>query len=90
MNTPLRYIPIALVAALVLATGVTEAFAQDYGVKRTSMREKRDAAREARKAKDQPAQEALYARFTAMESALASLNSQSAWLASLFNSSSSS
>jgi len=35
-------------------------------------------------------QEALYARFTAMESALASLNSQSAWLASLFNSSSSS
>lgn len=33
--------------------------------------------------------EMLYARFTAMESALASLNSQSSWLASLFNSSSS-
>lgn len=67
MNTPLRYIPIALVAALVLATGVSEAFAQDYGVKRTSMREKRDAAREARKAKDQPAQEALYPQATREE-----------------------
>jgi len=35
-------------------------------------------------------QEALYARFTAMESALASLNSQSGWLASLFTNNSSS
>jgi flagellar hook-associated protein 2 len=34
-------------------------------------------------------QEALYARFTAMESALATLNSQSSWLSSLFTSSSS-
>jgi flagellar hook-associated protein 2 len=33
-------------------------------------------------------QEALYTRFTAMESALSSLNSQQSWLTSLFTSSS--
>ena len=50
----LRYAPMALVAGLMLATGIGDAIAQaqDYGVGRQSMREKRDAARAARTAKD--------------------------------------
>lgn len=50
----LRYAPMALVAGLMLATGIGDAIAQaqDYGVGRQSMREKRDAARAAKAAKD--------------------------------------
>lgn len=58
MNTSskslLRYAPLALVAGLMLAVGISDAIAaaQDYGVGRQSMREKRDAARAAKAARD--------------------------------------
>lgn len=50
----LRYAPLALVAGMMLAIGISDAIAaaQDYGVGRQSMREKRDAARAAKAAKD--------------------------------------
>src|SRR5690606_3549947 len=62
--SPLRCAPWALAAAMMLATGVPDAFAQDYGSTRQSMREKRDAAR---RAKEGAKQEALYPQATREE-----------------------
>ncbi|HEU4773758.1 MAG TPA: tetratricopeptide repeat protein [Lysobacter sp.] len=64
----LRFAPMALVAGLMLATGIADAIAQDYGAGRQSMREKRDAARAAKAAKDDGQKlEQLYPKATREE-----------------------
>lgn len=72
MNTPrkslsLRCIPMALVAVMMLATGVPDAFSQDYGAGRQSMRAKRDAARAKANAGKAEQQEQLYPKATREE-----------------------